>query len=367
MAKGDSQPTIWTQAPHTAAKHDLLRRYLGGWFPVLSTWHRRVIFLDGFAGPGIYEGGQPGSPILALNTFLDHSHFQKMQATEFLFIFNERDQERFASLEQVIERIRDERGGWPSNVRVHTVNEAFVGLAEGMLTGLGDQQLAPTFAFLDPFGYEGIPLAVIARLLSFQRCELFIYFDFNSANRFATAGLKVDPLFEALYGTDEFKQAPPAGDPRRKTFLHDLYARQLKSECGFEYVQSFEMVTDKNRTGSYLFFCTRNLKGVEIMKDAMWKVAPAGNFRFSDLLAGQTILFGADVDTTPLQQELRKRFSGRRVSIKDVEEYTLAQTPYTKSHVKRKTLLPMQQAGLIDSPNQKRPFTYPDGTLIDFP
>ena len=50
-----SDPKIWQIEDHTKAKHALLRRYLGGWFPVLTAqgYNRRVIYLDGFAGPGI--------------------------------------------------------------------------------------------------------------------------------------------------------------------------------------------------------------------------------------------------------------------------------------------------------------------------
>ena len=59
--------TVWPLEPHTKAKHEILRRYLGAWFPILTSggWNRRVIFLDGFAGPGRYSACEPGSPIIA--------------------------------------------------------------------------------------------------------------------------------------------------------------------------------------------------------------------------------------------------------------------------------------------------------------
>ena len=67
--------------------------------------------------------------------------------------------------------------------------------------------MAPTFAFIDPFGYKDVPLYLVAELVGFPKCELFIYFDFNSVNRFATAGI-VDEHFDRLFGTDEYKNAP---------------------------------------------------------------------------------------------------------------------------------------------------------------
>src|SRR5262245_25428028 len=91
-----SMPTVWNMTPHTHAKHDLLVRYLGGWFPVLSKWQGRVLFFDGFAGPDIYTNGEAGSPTKALKTLLEHQY--EMPNCEFVFVFNEHDPARFASL-----------------------------------------------------------------------------------------------------------------------------------------------------------------------------------------------------------------------------------------------------------------------------
>jgi three-Cys-motif partner protein len=67
----DSLPTIWSITPHTQAKHAILKRYLDAWFPILSRQAailnrkfgtvngRRILYIDGFAGPGIYTGGEP--------------------------------------------------------------------------------------------------------------------------------------------------------------------------------------------------------------------------------------------------------------------------------------------------------------------
>jgi hypothetical protein len=210
-----------------------------------------------------------------------------------------------------------------------------------------------------------VPIELIGRLLRSKKSELFIYFDYNSANRFSTAG-QVDPHFEALFGTPEFKSAPPAGDPARKTFLHDLYRRQLSLVCGFPYVQSFEMVNSTGRTGHYLFFCTRDLTGFDRMKGVMWKLAPHGTYKFSDFLAGQEVFLADEVDTAPLRAALLDRFNTGVTSIEQVQEFVVGNTPYLQSHIKLRTLKPMQEAGLVTSPNQRRKGQYPPGTLLDF-
>ena len=44
--------SLWDIEPHTKAKHEILERYLDAWFPILATYNQRIIYLDGFCGPG---------------------------------------------------------------------------------------------------------------------------------------------------------------------------------------------------------------------------------------------------------------------------------------------------------------------------
>lgn len=368
MSKIDKLPTVWNRPAHTKAKHDILTRYLGAWFGIFgsSPLHSRVNVIDGFAGPGRYQDGEPGSPVLTLNTLLDHRSFPRFGDTTFNFIFNEFEPERFASLESVLVEAKKSRAPWPESVRVHTNNKNFQNLASELLAQIpADKQLAPTFAFIDPFGYRDVPMVLIRELLKYQSCELFIYFDFNSVNRFATAG-NVDAHFDALFASDKYKHAPASG-PARGQYLHDLYEQRLREECNFAHICSFKMVNESGKTGSYLFFCTRNDNAYDKMKQAMWALAPGGGYEFNDRLAGRDVLFMDEANTSPLQDELATVFAGQTVSIETVTAHVITETPFHSGQVKVKTLKVMQQTGRVSSPNQRRLGTFPDGTLVTFP
>ena len=88
--------TQWPLDPHTEAKHAILRRYLAAWFPILGKHHDRVVYFDGFAGPGRYSHGEDGSPVIALKVARDHSH---PTWKEIIFIFVEEDRDRAAWLQ----------------------------------------------------------------------------------------------------------------------------------------------------------------------------------------------------------------------------------------------------------------------------
>jgi hypothetical protein len=64
--------TIWPIEPHTSAKHQILRKYLDAWLPIVGTYNKRIIYIDGFAGPGEYAGesrARPSSPFSGADQF----------------------------------------------------------------------------------------------------------------------------------------------------------------------------------------------------------------------------------------------------------------------------------------------------------
>lgn len=122
---------VWSIEEHTKAKHRILRGYLDAWLPIMSQHNGRLVYVDGFAGPGIYAGGEPGSPIIALKSFLDHSSRQKIRS-ELVFVFIEEDQQRVDRLKEEVRKL----GEIPANVKIeiyHGVYQEIFGKALNQL------------------------------------------------------------------------------------------------------------------------------------------------------------------------------------------------------------------------------------------
>ena len=368
MAPARKPVQLQDRPPHTAAKHSLLRAYLGAWFPIMAKYNGRVMYYDAFAGPGEYKGGEPGSPIIALQTLIDHDAFATMRRTEFFLLFNEQDAGCAAHLEGLVAELRESRKPWPANVNVDITNATFIELTTGMLDHLDSRnaRLAPTFAFVDPVGVKATPMSVLRRLTDYPKGELLVYFAHEFVMRFRTAG-NVDQVLTDLFGTEEYKDAPLLSGPQHSQYVHDLYKRQLHEVCGFPYIQSFSMYDNRGKRVYDLFYCTREPIGLDRMKQAMWKIAPSGDFSFRDRFAGMEVIFGQVVDTHPLRVDLLNQFAGQAVTIESITDYVIASTPFASNHVKRQTLAEMQKEGLISSPNQTRKNTYKDGTIVIFP
>lgn len=315
--------TVWALDPHTKAKHVILRKYLNAWLPKLTKWNGRVVICDGFAGPGIYSEGEEGSPVIALRAFLDHSYAAKMTA-EVVYLFVEADKKRCDSLNEVISKIK-----LPKTVSITVLNEECEAALNHVLGYLDENKskMAPTFAFIDPFGLQ-VPLDMVVRLMAHKKCEVFITFMLSYLHRFIGV-----PEFEGptdrLYGCGNWREALPMSGKARENFLRTLYQHQLETVVGAEYVRFFTMKDGKNKTIYDLFFATHHPSGIDAMKDAMWRAdQTGGGYTFSDATdPDQETLFSAEPNWGQLFDLLLAKFKGTEQPWEVVEE-AIRRTPF---------------------------------------
>jgi three-Cys-motif partner protein len=358
--------TTWDLEPQTKAKHDILRGYLGGWFGKMGNTYPRIIFLDAFAGPGRYSDGSPGSPIIALETLLKHRVVESK--CEFVLMFNENHPDRYTYLDDLLKEFIASNP-LPLNVKILLRNKKFTELSAEIATHLekAKASIAPTLAFVDPFGFSETPISALQQVLMYPGCEVLTYLNTNGLNRFGTAG-NVDPHLGALFGNDAFKSAPPSGDPERIPYFVGLYEEQLKSECNFKYTWSFQMRNTSGLAIYSLVFATSNIKGLALMKDVMWKVAPGGAYTFHAKYSSMDVLFELDVDYPIIAAAIKNQFTGQRVRFPEVSDFVLTDTPFLESHV-RKSLNILERAGQISvivHGRNRRHETYPGDSLIVF-
>lgn len=372
----DTFPTVWSAEPHTLVKHAILKRYLQAWFPILcqqaailqqqygSLRSREILFVDGFAGPGEYKGGEPGSPVIALDAALNHSR-QFPMPVRMLFI--EHRDDRFKHLQRVLAPQLEQAQASP-NVRAV---EPRHGDCNDVLNAVLDQlegtqiKFGPALAFLDQFGYSAVSMDLITRILSYGQCEVFAYLDYKDMNRWITDERKW-PAFTRAYGGDEWKQCINEPESRRRKLLLDLYKNALRDRGDAKHVTSFLMF-DKNDMPLYwLLFCTNNLRGLEEMKKAMWYVDKTGGFRFSDRDdPDQLRLLEDSFSQEWLADELAAKLANKEMSAAHVKAFVLTETPCYLFRGALKALETDSRAKVIDAPIGRRPGTYPDNKLSE--
>ena len=97
---------ILQMAPHTKAKHSILKEYMNGWLAIIGQTSGRLVYLDGFAGSDHYDDGSHGSPSIVIDCARNHFLKDKIKS-EMVFIFTEIDAGRYNHL---MERLKEQYG-----------------------------------------------------------------------------------------------------------------------------------------------------------------------------------------------------------------------------------------------------------------
>ena len=260
----------------------------------------------------------------------------------------------------------------PENMQVRVYSGESFETAFGKIAGAyrtEGRPFPPTFAFIDPFGWSGVPFRIVREIMKNRSCEVLVTFMYEEINRFL-GHPDQERNFDIFFGARGWREGIELSNPgRRNRFLHDLYLQQLKQAARAKYVRSFEMRNERDVVDYYLFHATNHILGLARMKEAMWKVDETGEFFFSDATdPDQLVLFEKKPRYEILRKQLQKRFSGRVVSVGEIEEFVLAETAFRKSDYKVQVLKPLELAAPpmiepVDPPPNRRRGTYGDRSL----
>ena len=353
--------TVWEIDPHTIAKHKILENYLKAWFPIITRYNNIINYIDGFAGPGVYSKGELGSPILALNVANGHTTDLKGDIN---FVFIDERKDRISNLEEELKKLTIK-----SNFKIRVINGKFHEELDDALSNLEKEGkvLAPTFVFIDPFGFSGIPARIVEKLLKIPKVEVFINFSVDSINRFI--GTKdADFHIEELFGAEKVSELIKTSDNRIRD-LRDLYQIMLKTFAGF--VRYFEMRNAENRPIYFLFFASNNELGHLKMKEAMWRVNKEGDFKFSDATNPDQIVmferedFGQDVFAL-----IKEKFNTGKNDVETLKKFVENETAFLTKHLNQ-ALKYAKDNSLIDvddikkDGNKRKKGTFPDGTTLN--
>ena len=361
--------TLWDYEEHTEAKHRLLVGYLHAWYPIMASTSRVINVIDGFAGPGRYTGGEPGSPLLMIDAFVNHGNRSPaMEEAQVHFDFIEDRHDRVEHLRGEISRLH-----LPPNVQIDGIHEgSFDEVMGGILDAIpATSGLAPTFAFIDPFGYTGHGLHLSSRILQSKGCEVLIYVPLPFIARFIRTST-VEPALDNLYGNSSWKDARAARGKEAEKILHERFLDRVRLAAGHAIAFEIDAAPGKGWAGYTLYFGTHNPTGIERMKEAMWRIDPTGGTRFAySVDPNQLTVFDATPDLERLEAALRGRFGTNPFTVDQAALFTTLQTPFApRMHLKSKTLAVAETAGRLEAHQpgnpKRRRGDFPRGTVIRF-
>lgn len=266
----------FSMAEHSEAKVRLYGTYLGVYLNILARtpFIRRIFVFDLLAGEGIYENGQKGSPIVALESIERH-HEANGKCPDMELWFNDSEVSQIEPGLNKIDRVRrfaDEIKR-PSNVTVEYSREDFKIKFEQALRKISTSKNVAALFFIDPYGYKVVSPGDISEILSRDLTEALLFLPVSFMYRFAQKSINEDfPGSEPLRGfltelgienTDGFNSANEFISALKEGFSQYLSDKKA-------YVDTFTLESESNVYA--LFFFTRSLRGFEKMLEAKWKL-----------------------------------------------------------------------------------------------
>lgn len=334
MPLSDDELEKWIYKEHTEIKHEILSKYLSTWIKILGSKYKVVNYFDCFAGRGEYADGKKGSPIIALDTAkIVKEQFSYLDKVGCYFVEKNKN-----NYENLVKKVKDhmEKNRYEGIVIQEIINDEFINVAP-YFTKISSS--TPSFFFIDPFGWSGVPFETIKDILNTKKTEVFLNFMVRDMNRFLTDQthkVSIDDFFGINNVENIIKNQYPKWT--REYALLDLYKKQLQKEASVDYVLSYKVCADEtSQTTYYLIHATNHPLGCEVMKNIMYKAGTEGRFCYLGPQNGQMDLMRYS-DSLQFQDYLLKRFKGRKLSYQKIRYETLTETQFIPKDYKEALL-----------------------------
>lgn len=292
--------TLWRSEPRTLLKHQVYRWYLDCWMGKICQTFRFSAIADCFAGPGCYEDGPDGSPVVIANTFLGHSRLDRFNTLRLICLEKRPDRqaalaERLVSLPQLA---RLEVSVPPPG----SLADCFTSLNSA---AHGDDASTPTLWILDPFDYSSVPFLLVKDCLAGPRDEVLITWFADEIYRFCEDPSK-EAALDAHFGSPAWRQARRvAGESARKEELLKIYRLCLEAVPGI-HTGAFS-IASKNESARYaLVLATHSDAGLECFNQMKWRIDKHHGHHISEKRGiNQPSLFDDTPELSPLRTWLR--------------------------------------------------------------
>ncbi len=310
---------------HTQMKHKMLRCYLEKWLIILGKYHS-INYFDCFGGCGLYtidnKTFDPGSPLIAAQIWQDKGN----QANNLRMVCIESKKKNLQNLETVFNDYH------PNFKKTWFVHDEFDRTVNAILDNIekSDKILAPSFFFVDPFGFT-LKYSTIVRIMSVEKSEVFLNFMYDSVQRHLT-NPKVENCMDELFGCEQWRDIRKCTSVKKEQTIIGLYRDQLKKASSF--VMPFRVCyPDRKRTIYYLIHLTNNLKGASIMKSC---VAETNNGLLSYLgkQKDQSTFFETSgYIEEDLNTLLLKQFSSKKMTFNEILADLIDSTQYLEKDI----------------------------------
>lgn len=231
------------------------------------------------------------------------------------------------------------------------------------------------FIFIDPQGWTGFSMELITPLIQLEPCELLVNFMTSHIARFVQDDRRgIKSSFRKLFGDDSYeRRIEYLSGKEREDEIVFAYADRIKEVGRYPFVSvTIVLNPTKDRSHFHLIYATRDLKGVEVFKEAERKALKLSEVVRSDAKrrsreesTGQLELFSGDeLPDIGYLEELRDHYQRKAANAMLELTQGRSEIVYDEIYAKGLRFPTIQEpfvrqwirdnGGLVDLPPQKR-------------
>lgn len=205
--------------PWSRIKDQILGQYMRPYLSKVSTLGKRIILIDAFAGPGRFEDGSAGSPLIMCQAA------EKCVPSGYLAIFVNSEKKHHDQLSKVLSRFIEQK----KVLAIHGTAEQLLDSVRCVITD------DTVFLYLDPFALTGCEFSIYEPFIRRDQAystEIVVTLSIPTMHRLAAriavaAGKADDPLIRSFHGR---LTKVLGGEYWKPVFLDDLRPPEAKAE-----------------------------------------------------------------------------------------------------------------------------------------
>jgi three-Cys-motif partner protein len=367
------EESFFDDAPRDSSrvKRQIVTEYFDYYMRVMARNGKTAGYVDLFAGPGIYGGGEESIPILICKKVVSDSRLRE----NVKLWFNEGDPEHFEKLKANIDAIPDiaTLTNVPK-ITSHVISESFSLRLSQMRT--------PSFIFADPCGYKGLSLRLIASALKPFGNDCVFFLNYNRINMkisYDVMNESINTFFETARANQIREEVRSIQSPQaREDLILAAITSALRKEAGAHSLTFGFRTREGGGTSHHLVYSTKNARAQNQMKRIYTKASSdqidgVGSLDYDphDVAPRTLPLFGPLVE---LKERLLQVFAGRIMTFGAII-LAEADTRFTDTAYRNALLeLEQEERVTVNPPAKHRRFqsggerrTLPESTSITFP
>ena len=326
------------RTPASQVKSKIVVDTFLGWSGVMLNQNPLALwYLDLYCGRGTYEDGSPSTPMELFDKVVKNDRLSRVLR----MLFNDHRARFVFALSELL--LKHPEYASLRNPPMFSRGE----VDESMVTELRTRRpKAPTFAFIDPFGYKGLTQTLIHTVLAEYGCDVLFFFAYHPIKRVLNnPNFKLRGHVESLLGAKrvaylrELLRGGVSEKEMERSTIKAL-AESMRAIDGQD-VLTFAFRRRTGYASHHLAFVSKNIRGFEVAKEAM---ARASSWSYADDIPslefveqGYDNVLALDSNApsiSKLKALLVHRCGGQTLSYAQAYDQILLGTNYVKANVR---------------------------------